>query len=172
MITQVLQNGIAVSEVQPNTPIQLSSGGTGFWTPTTRFVVFDSLGNVVLDTPASVNFAQNAWYDWIAPNAPGEYHFYGNYDNDKDDFAVFTVATTAPTPIPGGGGYLTPQAATGGLYTAGIAPSGGSAGSGGFDILSGLGLGGVSADIGKIGAGLGIGVILIIGLVVFMSLRK
>ena len=118
MITKLLQNEIQVTEVKPNTPVRLATGGTGFWTPTVNYVVFDSNGKQVLNATVDVDFAQNAWLDWLAPSDEGDYQFFGNYANDKTDYLTFTVSVGSATPIPGGDGYIAPEASTGTEYTA------------------------------------------------------
>jgi hypothetical protein len=106
MIHRIIQNGMDVDQVQPGTPIQLGTGGTGFWTANVRYLVTDIYGNVYEDIVVAVNFAQNAWYDWVAPVVEGKYIFYGNYDNDKTLFRTLKVSSGAIAPSHGS--YTTP----------------------------------------------------------------
>lgn len=97
----ILWNGVQVSEVAPNEPIQLNAQDVaGAFTHALQFEVDkDDLGlnTVVLQQYVSVNIARNAWLDWVSPNIPGKYVFYP--DSADHTLAVyFTVSSTAIKP--------------------------------------------------------------------------
>lgn len=116
MDIKILQNGMSITNVKPNTPIELWASSSSPFTLLfpfiqARFYVENTEGRKYLDEQVSVNVLNDAWYDWISPAENGTYYFYPNYP-DKSDFMIFTVDSGAL--IPGNNSQEDPAAGNNG----------------------------------------------------------
>lgn len=109
----ILQNGISVTKVKPNSPIQLVASDVGFWTDHLNFRVVDTSGKILFNQEIGMRF-QQGWADWQAPYELGWYYFLPDAE-DYSNYVLFEVTPLAviPTP-PNGGGYVPPKPPDGG----------------------------------------------------------